>query len=189
MRRQIEKMMLLVIAGLFIAPAYAAEKMKPGLWEMRIKSDSMKDAPKRPQMTPQQIEQMKKMGISMPTMENGEMIQKVCYTKEMVEKDFSAMGQQHKDQQCKSENVKHTGSDFSMDLICDGDTLKGKGTMKGSFKGGDNIQSTYDFKGTSRGKPVTHHVETKGKFLSTDCGDVKPFTAFSNKAPSNTKPK
>lgn len=160
--------------------AHAAEKMKPGLWEMRMKSDQMKDAPKMPKMTPEQIEQMKKMGIKMPTMENDEMINKVCITKEMAEKDFSEMAKKEHSK-CQTKNINNSGNNYSVELICDSPDLKGTGKIKGTYNSNNTIQSTYDFEGTSRGKPVKHHVETTGKWLTSDCGDVKPMSDFSKK--------
>lgn len=47
----------------------------------------MKNAP-RPKISPQQAEQMRKMGIKMPEQSDGGIVMKVCYTKEMLaEKD------------------------------------------------------------------------------------------------------
>ncbi|MES2050128.1 MAG: DUF3617 domain-containing protein [Pseudomonadota bacterium] len=170
--------LLTLLSGLFfLDTAHAAGKMKPGLWEMSIKSDAMKAMPK---MSPEQMEQMKKMGINMPMMEDGVMKTKVCISKEMAEQDPStAMHQNHSN--CTPKNVVQNGNEYSMDLICDGPELKGIGAVKGSFNGSDTVRSSYDFKGTSHNRPVNHHTETTGKLLSSDCGDVKPVGVFPKK--------
>ena len=161
----------------FLSNAEAAGKMKPGLWEMSIKSDAMKSMPK---MSPEQMEQMKKMGINMPLMEDGAIKTKVCISKEMAEQDpTNTVSQYHS--KCTTKNVVQNGNDYSMDLICDTPDLKGVGMVKGSFNGSDTVHSSYDFKGTSQNHPVNHHTETTGKLLSSDCGEIKPLGVFPKK--------
>ena len=170
--------LLTLLAGIFFLDhAEAAGKMKAGLWEMSIKSDAMKSMPK---MSAAQMEQMKKMGVSMPIMEDGVMKTKVCISKEMAEQDPTNMAHQNHSN-CTPKNVAQNGNDYSMDLICDGPDLKGVGMVKGSFNGSDTVRSSYDFKGTSHNRPVNHHTETTGKLLSSDCGDVKPVGVFPKK--------
>lgn len=168
--------LLTLLSGLFfLDSAHAAGKMRPGLWEMSVKSDAMKAMPK---MSPEQMAQMKKMGINMPMMEDGVIKTKVCISKEMAERDptTATAAQQHSN--CAPKNVAQNGNEYSMDLVCDGPELKGIGTVKGSFNGNDTVRSSYDFKGTSHNRPVNHHTETTGKLLSSDCGDVKPVGIF-----------
>jgi hypothetical protein len=178
MSKIISVQLLALLSGIFfLGDAQAVGKMKPGLWEMSIKSDAMKAMPK---MSPEQMEQMKKMGINMPMMEDGVIKTKVCISKEMAEQDpTSAAYQGHSN--CTPKNVVQNGNDYSMDLICDSPELKGVGAVKGSFNGSDTVRSSYDFKGTAHNRPVNHHTETTGKLLSSDCGDVKPVGIFPKK--------
>lgn len=156
------------VMGMTTATSLAADKMKPGLWEMTMKSDAMKAMPKIP---PEQLEKMKQMGIKMPDMQNGAMVHKICYTKEMVEQEKPpASG---REQQCQSKNFSRSGNAYSGDIICDMPEMKGTGNVKGSINP-DSMTSVYDFKGVSHGKPYTQHMETTGKWLGSDCGDVKP---------------
>lgn len=151
--------------------ALAAGGMKPGLWNMTMKSDAMKDL-KMPKLTPEQMEQMKKMGIKLPDMQDGAMTVKVCMTKAMIERNEPPTGPQESG--CQSKNMQRSGSSYSADIICDGPVLKGEGKAKGTFTSSE-VNSIYDFKGTSQGKPVVMHHETTGKWVSADCGDVKPY--------------
>lgn len=167
-------LLTLLSALFFLDAAHAAGKMKPGLWEMSVKSDAMKAMPK---MSPEQMDQMKKMGINMPMMEDGIIKTKVCISKEMAERDPSTVTHQNHSN-CTPKNVVQNGNEYSMDLVCDGPELKGMGMIKGNFNGSDTVRSSYDFKGTSHNRPVNHHTETTGKLLSADCGDVKPLGAF-----------
>ena len=176
MSKIISFLLLTLLSGLFFPDiAQAAGKMKPGLWEMSMKSDAVKAMPK---MSPEQMEQMKKMGINMPLMEDGAIKTKVCISKEMAEQDPAAITAAQHHSNCALKNVVQNGNEYSMDLICDGPELKGIGTVKGSFNGSDTVRSSYDFKGTSHNRPVNHHTETIGKLLSSDCGDVKPVGVF-----------
>ncbi len=164
---------ILVPSLLLIATgAQTAERMKPGLWEMTVKSDAMKAMPKIP---PEQMEKMKQMGIKMPDMQNGAMVQKVCYSKEMVEQDKPPSNMGGREQRCQNKNFTRSGSSFTAEIVCDSPDMKGTGNVKGNFTP-DNMASVYDFNGTAHGKPITQHVETTGKWLGNDCGDVKPFS-------------
>ncbi|MFZ6844283.1 DUF3617 domain-containing protein [Undibacterium sp. RuTC16W] len=181
MRAQPTSVILPTLLGLFIAIAtpavFAAGKMKPGLWEMTMQSDAMKNMPAIP---PEQLEKMKQMGIKIPMMQNGGMTHQVCITKEMAERDHPGTGQKE-DAACQPKNMQNSGGTWSMDLICDSPDMKGTGTVKGMYSGDSAMQSTYDFKGVSHGKPISQHMETKGKWLSADCGDVKPAGEMAKK--------
>ena len=161
---------LALSAAWFTPFAHAEDKMKPGLWEMTVHNDMLK---KMPTLPPAQLAEMKKRGITMPEMKNGAAIQKVCITKEMAERQTKYASQSNP-AGCKESNMVKSGNAYSMELVCDSPMLKGTGTIKGSLNG-DTLMSTYDFKGTSHNRPINHHTETTGKWLSADCGDIKPI--------------
>jgi hypothetical protein len=154
--------------------ALAAGPMKAGLWEMSIKSDAMKNMPK---ITPEQMQQMKQMGINVPQMQDGGMVTKVCISKEMAERD-QPPEMNRKESGCEARNYQRSGSSYSVDIICDGPSMKGQGKAQGTFSGSDSFTSTYDFKGTAHGHPVDQHHESKGKWLSADCGNVAPLDSM-----------
>jgi hypothetical protein len=160
---------ILIVALSAPAAALAAGITKPGLWQMTMKSDAMKNMPKLP---PEQLEQMKKMGITLPQMQDGAMVTKVCISKEMAARDEPpAMAAQSG---CQPKNYQRSGSTYSVDIVCNGAEIKGQGKARGTITG-DNFTSTYDFQGTMHGQPVNQHHETSGKWLGADCGDVKPI--------------
>jgi hypothetical protein len=105
----------------------------------------------------------------------------MCITKEMAARDkVPPLGRQN-DSECQSRNFQQTGNNYSVDIVCDGPHMKGEGKGHGTFSGNESFTSTYDFKGTAGGHPVTQHHETTGKWLSADCGDVKPMGNFMGK--------
>ncbi len=167
----------ILLSTFFFSNCYAAGKMKPGLWEMSMRSDALQNIPKIP---PEQIAKMKAMGVQVPNIQGGAMIHQVCISKEMAEQDQPQLTQNNHSM-CKPQNMNQSGNSYTMDLICESPELKGIGTVRGIFKGGENIQSVYDFKGTSHNRPISQHMETTGKWLSADCGDVKPVGNFQKK--------
>jgi hypothetical protein len=151
------------------ATVWAAGAMKPGLWEMTIKSDAMKSMPKIP---PEQMQKMREMGINMPQMQDGGMVTTVCISKEMAARE-QPPEMNHKESGCQSKNFQRTGSSYSVDVICDGPHLKGEGKAKGTFSDAERFSTTYDFKGSAQGHPVNQHHESSGKWVGADCGNVK----------------
>jgi hypothetical protein len=153
--------------------AWAAGPMKPGLWEMTIKSDAMKAMPK---MAPEQMEMMRKRGINLPQMQDGGMVMKMCITKEMGERTHPmAQNQipQHQSE-CKPQSPQTSGNSYTMAIVCNGPNMKGEGKVHGIYTSNESYSSTYDFTGVARGHPINQHSETSSKWLGADCGDVKP---------------
>ncbi|QAU35420.1 DUF3617 domain-containing protein [Janthinobacterium sp. 17J80-10] len=169
MRKTVISMLICCTVG--SPAAWAAETMKPGLWEMSMKSDAFKNMPK---MSAEQMAQMRKMGVNVPQMQDGAMVSRVCITKEMAEREQAPMGRH--DRGCQARNFQRSGNAYSSDIVCDGPDMKGTGKVKGTFAGDTGFTSTYDFKGTAHGRPVDNHHESSGKWLAADCGAVKPVT-------------
>jgi hypothetical protein len=165
-----KKLTVLSILLCCSATAFAAGPMKAGLWEISIKSDAMKSMPKIP---PEQLEQLRKMGIDIPQMQDGGMVTKICISKEMAERD-QPPEMNHKEAGCEARNYQRTGNSYSVDILCDGPMMKGQGKAQGSFSGNESFVSTYNFKGMAQGRPINQHQESKGKWVSADCGNVAP---------------
>jgi hypothetical protein len=132
-------------------------------------------------MSPEQMEQMKKMGLKMPEIQEGGMIVKVCITKEMTERD-QPPHMAHKDSGCEMKNFSRNSDGYSMDMVCDGPNMSGTGKVVGKYASPESFNSTYDFTGTAHGHPMNTHNETSGKWLGSDCGDVKPASEMMKNA-------
>lgn len=171
MRKAVHPILLFTLLSASAAGG-AAGQTKAGLWEMTVKSDAMKHMPK---LSPEQMEQMRKMGINMPQMKDDGMVTKVCISKEMAERD-TLPEMTDKANGCQTRNMQRSGSSYSMEVVCDGPEMKGEGKAKGTFSGNESFTSTYDFKGTVHGQPVSQHHETSGKWLGADCGGIKPIS-------------
>lgn len=160
----------LLLFSMLSASAFAANQMKPGLWEMTMKSDAMKNMPKIP---PEQMEQMRKMGMNVPQIQDGAMVHKVCITKQMTDGKLPP-GMEKNEMGCQTKNMQQSGNSYSADVVCNSAQMKGEGKVKGMFSGDTAFSSTYDFKGTMHGQPVNQHHENSGKWLAADCGNVPP---------------
>ncbi len=162
-------LILLCAAVSIPALGQAASPMKPGLWEVTTQSDSMRNMPK---ISPQQAAQMRQMGINVPEMRNGGMVIKMCYTREMAERN-EAPGQKEGD--CQTRNMRQSGNTYSAEIVCNGSDMKGSGTIQGTHYP-TSFESNYQFKGTAHGQPVNQQRKSSGKWVGVDCGNVKPFT-------------
>ena len=170
---------LLMLLMLFAVTAVqAAGQMKAGLWEMTMKSDMMKNMPK---MSPEQMEQMRRMGANVPQMQDGAMVTKACVSKEMAEREEPPQMSQ-KESGCEAKNYQRTTSGYTLEIVCDGANMKGEGTVKGTFAGNERFNSVYDFTGIVKGKPVSQHHEISAKWIGAACGDVKPLSDFTKKS-------
>lgn len=164
-----KKCALTLLAVVLSGPALAVDKMKPGLWELTMKSEAMKNMPK---IAPEQAEQMRRMGIEVPQFQDGGMVSKVCVTPQMAQQQAPGLDTMHSG--CQTRNFKRSGNSYSADVVCSGD-MKGSGKVSGTWTGSDRFSSSYDFNGTMHGQPVAHKQETSGRWLGADCGSVKPM--------------
>ena len=158
---------------LFIASAHAAGDMKPGLWEITMQSEAMQSMPKIP---PEQIERMRKMGVELPQLQDGAIVSKVCITPERAQREQWLQANRHAND-CTTGTPQAQGNSYTADIVCNGPNVKGKGTLKASFASDASFSSSSTFNGTVGGQPVKDHSVTSGKWLSADCGAVKPAAA------------
>ncbi|WP_382232711.1 DUF3617 domain-containing protein [Herminiimonas aquatilis] len=146
--------------------------MQPGLWEMTLQSSSMKNVPK---ISPEQIEKMRKMGVDMSQLQGGAIVNRICITKEMAARE-SLPQMNHKESGCEMKNQQRTSDGYTMGMVCDGAQMKGKGTVRTVLASDRSFSTTSEFKGTMQGVQVNDRTDTSGKWLSADCGSVRPIT-------------
>lgn len=177
------KILSLIIPLTFTFSAHAAlgHKMKPGLWEnsFTVKSQSGKIEKamgdlksKMASMPPEQRKMMEEMmakqglGISQEASSV-----KVCISKEQAENLEIPQGQ---NQNCTHEVVNRTANSVKVKFDCKGvrDT-SGEGeftlTSPTAYNGKSIVHTTVD------GKDDRMDMTQKGKWLSSECGDIKPF--------------
>jgi len=175
------------IASIWLATAALtaqAQDLKPGLWEQstRMRSDSgqMEQAMAQAQqqisaMPPEQRkmmqEMMAKQGMAMGSSGPGNMVMKICMTPEMVARN--AIPTQEGD--CKSEASPRSGNTMRMKFSCTQPPSSGEGTV--TFVSPQSYSSQMTITTRAGGKPETMRMETQGRWLAADCGNVQPPAA------------
>jgi len=167
--RRITFLIVFLLMVSIAATVLAAERMKPGLWLITVKSDAMAQMP---QLSPQQMEMLRQRGIT----PGGGMESRICITKEMAERDRPPMGKSQKD--CHVESFERSGNSYTVKMVCDGPTMQGTIVTKGEHSGPEHYSWVSDMKGTARGHDVNSHQEGSGRWMGSDCGDVKPMSDY-----------
>ena len=162
-----------------------AQAMKPGLWEMRSKMQgggsgeldkAMAEAQKQmAAMSPEQRKMMQdmmaKQGVTMGSNAAGGMSIKYCMTREMVERNEIAP----QEGGCKTSYAPRVGSTMKMSFVCTKPPSSGEGQI--TFSGSDAYSSKMTLTTSNAGKSEKMTMEGQGKWLSAECGAVKPLVA------------
>jgi uncharacterized protein DUF3617 len=174
---------LIAAAMLFASSSYAgAQSLKPGLWEitnqMRGGGAEMEQGMARMQqelanMSPEQRKMMQdmmaKQGMSVDPGGMGGRTQKICLSKEMVAKNEIPA---QLEGNCKRESSSRSGNTMSMSFTCTNPPSSGQGTV--TFMSPEAYSSRMTVQATVRGKPEKMEMAGSGRWVSADCGDVKP---------------
>ena len=160
----------------------AAQTMKPGLWEINNKMTSssgemekaMAEAQKQlASMPPDQRKMMEdmmaKQGVGLGK-GAGSTAVKVCMTKEMVERNEVATQQGD----CKHTTSPRTGNTMKFSFVCTKPPSNGEGQV--TFVSPEAYAMKMTLNTTANGKPEKMNMDATGKFLSAECGAIKPMT-------------
>lgn len=172
---------LLLLAG---AAQAQAQNLQPGLWElsstMHSSSGAMEKAmaEAQKQMAALPAEQRKmmqdmmaKQGVGMGAGGPGAMAVKVCMTAEMLARNEVATQQGD----CKSQHAPRTGNTMKFSFTCTQPPSRGDGEV--TFDSPKAYNSRMNMTSSAGGKPEQFTVRSHGKWLSADCGSIKPMAA------------
>lgn len=173
-----------ILFTLLVATVTAnAQSTKPGLWDIQHKmgghpqmDQAMAEMRKQmAAMSPAQRQQMEAMmgaqGMSMPgAAAGGGMAMKVCITPEMAARN-DMPSQTEGD--CTTTITARSGNILKMSFACKNPPTKGEGTY--TFSGDTAYAMKMVMTSTEGGKPQTTTMEGQGKWLSADCGKIKPI--------------
>lgn len=170
---------LLLLAG---QPAMA-QTMKPGLWEInnKMQSDSgemekaMANMEKQmagmpPEQRKQMQDMMAKQGVAMGPGAGGGMSMKVCMTKEMAERNEMPSQQQG---DCKTTHSPRSGNTMKFAYTCTQLPSSGEGLI--TFVSDTAYTMKMASTTTVKGKAEKMNMDASGKWLSADCGNIKPI--------------
>jgi hypothetical protein len=162
-----------------------AQTLKPGLWEissqMQSSSGQMEKGMAQMQaqmaaMSPEQRKMMQEMmakhGVGMGSGMGGPggMNVKVCMTKDMTERNqMPAQGRGD----CKQTLSPRVGNTMSMSFTCTNPPSSGEGQV--TFISPEAYSTKMTVKTMMQGKPEQMKMDSSGKWLSADCGSIKPL--------------
>ena len=175
-----------------VALPAAAQNLKPGLYETTSKMNSgdnqMAKAMAEMQkmladMPPEQRKAMEDMmakrgGPRMTTGKDGSIGIKMCLTKQMI--DDSQLASQNSGN-CTQKKGPMVGGTMKFSFSCSNPPSSGEGTFK--LVGNNAYTTSMKMTSSHNGKPQTMTVESSSRWLSADCGDVKPITYTPDGAP------
>ena len=164
-----------------LASGAGAQNLKPGLWEithkMQTASGQMEDSMAQMQremasLPPDQRKMMEdmmaKQGIKKGQAPGQGMIMQMCMTKEMVEKN--ELPAQQGD--CKTTQQSRQGNTMKMAFSCTNPPSTGESQV--TIKGPEAYSMKMVVNTKVGGKAERMNMDGSGKWLSSDCGNVKP---------------
>jgi len=159
-----------------------AQTMKPGLWEITHKMQSasgdmekgLADMQKQmAAMPPEQRKMMQdmlaKQGIATGAGGMGSTAVKVCMTREMIERNEVAPPEGD----CKASPSPRTGNTMKMSFTCTKPPTTGEGQV--TFVSAEAYTSKMVVKTQAGGRPEQITMDGQGKWLSAECGAIKPM--------------
>jgi Protein of unknown function (DUF3617) len=168
----------------FCAASVCAQTMKPGLWEVTSKLGGSPEIDQSMSRMQQQIasmpqEQRKmmedmvaKQGGGIGGVAGGGMVAKMCITKDMAERNQMPMQQQGS---CTSSTSDKTSKGMKMKFTCTNPPSSGEGEF--TFSGDSAYTMKMKVNSAAQGAPKITSMDTSGKWLGSDCGEIKPMAA------------
>jgi len=178
------KTCLLAGATLLHLSAALAESppIKPGLWEVTTSSPQI-NGQTMPDMSAQMAEQMKKMppqmrqqieaqmkakGVQMAPAGGGGMAVRVCITQEALAQNRW----QQTEGRCQNTAMNKSGATWTWSFTCTEPPASGEGRT--TFQGNEAYVNELHMNTERKGKPMSTVMTHRGKWLSADCGGLKP---------------
>ena len=141
-------------------------QLEKGMAEMQKEMAAMP-----PEQRKMMQDMMAKQGVSVGAGAPGMMAVKICMTKDMIERN--ELPSQQGD--CKSNTSPRVGNTMKMSFVCAQPPSSGEGQV--TFISPEAYTSKMAMKSTVQGKPETMTMDGSGKWLSADCGNIKPLAA------------
>ena len=171
-----------VIAAILTAASLSAgaQTMKPGLWEVDNKmraegkmgqemaqmQQAMANLP--PEQRKMMQDMMAKQGVALGKGGPGTIGMKVCMTKEMAEQNEVPSG----NDDCKHKASPRSGNTMKISFTCTNPPSSGDGQI--TFVSPEAYTVNMSMNTVVEGKPQKVDMEAAGKWLSADCGAIKP---------------
>lgn len=156
------------LGALLALPALAADKLRPGQWEVLMKMQ----VAGMPEISAEQIAQMEQFGIAVPDAVKPQVFQQ-CVTPEQTDldkPDFSGM-----DESCQIQNYKRTGNKLTGNLSCNGE-FKANGNFEMVLLNDTTYQGQWVMTGSAPGiGAVDQTTRVNGKWVKAKCDAGVPI--------------
>ena len=153
------------LAAVVIAlPAHAAEPLKVGEWQVTVRVSQKGGL----QTSPDQLEEMKKLGIPIPTSAQV-VVAAQCITPELAASDKLFNSDARDPNKCQLANYRRVGNKATGEMVCSGE-FKGKGPFELSFDSETEYRGAWTIAGVSDSLgPVEQTVELHGRWARAAC--------------------
>lgn len=175
-----------LLAAALCLPA-AAQTLKPGLWEVQQKmqgsgemNQAMEEMRKNmASLPPEQRKQMEAMmaqqGVQMKPGTGGGMSMRMCMSKEMAERNEIPANQGD----CKTTSQQRSGNTMRMAFTCTRPPSTGETQF--TFTSPEAYTMRMTATTTAGGKSEKVTMDGTGKWISADCGTLKPMVPAAGK--------
>jgi hypothetical protein len=148
--------------------------VKPGLWEITTQGEASGMPPIPPQvlaqMSPQQRQQMM---AAMRGKMNQPSVSRSCVTQKMLDRGMSF--DRPPNDQCTQTVTGSTSRSLDVKVICTGEQQqKTTGTMHMDATSRESFAGAFNMVSTDGTNTMTMKRTVQGKWLGSDCGNVKP---------------
>lgn len=159
----------------------AAQTMRPGLWEASTEMEgsgetgrAMAEAQKQldnlpPEQRKMMAAMLAKQGFGLGQ-QAGAMSVKLCLTQEMVERNEVTSTQRD---ECTHTTAPRSGNTMKFSFVCKKPPSRGEGQV--TFVSPEAYTMQMTINSSVNGKPETIKMKSSAKFLSVDCGSIKPI--------------
>ncbi len=159
-----------------------SQTMRPGLWEATNKTGGSPETEQAMAKMQQQMaalppaqrkameEMLAKQGVGMGGPSANGMVLKMCITKEMAERHQLPVQQQGS---CTTTTTERSRTGMKMSFTCTNPPSRGDGQF--TFADDTAYTMKMNVVSTGTGTPKTTTVDTRAKWLTADCGTIKPM--------------
>lgn len=167
-----------------VAPVLAQSlDVRTGLWEVTSKRSStgMPELPSMPSMPPEMLAQLPpaqraQIENMMKTRRNvapGVHVQKVCITQASLDKTPN-FGMSERDADCTRTRNTRSASGWQLQEVCRTGGRKQTMNIRYDVVNRETIKGSVDIAMRDGGDNITMKHEMQGRWIGSDCGDVKP---------------
>jgi hypothetical protein len=160
-------------AALVLGAAAATLDVKPGLWEVTAQGETSGMPPIPPQMLAQMTPQQREQAMAAMGRMNQPHVTRACVTQKMLDRGMTF--DRPSNNQCAQTVTGSTSHSLDVKVVCTGEAQqKTTGTMHMDANGRESFFGAFNMVSTDGASTMTMKRTLQGKWLGSDCGDVKP---------------